>query len=364
MKQRIEHLQNKLKSTKLDGILVSNPYNITYLSGFTGLSPTEYEAWILVLKNTAYLFTNSLYYHETKRKITDIETFELTSLNTLSNYLQKLVRKGCKLGIETGHLTVKFYDHLLERNTHIKFIPCEPFIENLRLYKDFSEIENIKKAVAITDKTWSFIRKNIKLDSTEAEISFTIEHFMRTQKADDVAWRPIIVAISEHSANPHHTPTNRIIKKGDLILIDMGAKVNGYISDMTRIFFTDTPSDIQSKVYTAVLEAQEKALQTIQPHILSAKVDKETRKIMTKYGFKKDRQQYPHNLGHGVGLEIHEKPSLGMFTTDTIENNMVFTIEPAIYLSDGFGVRIEDTVMMNNGKLEILTKSPKEIVIL
>jgi len=155
-----------------------------------------------------------------------------------------------------------------------------------------------------------------------------------------------------------------MVSKGDLIMIDMGAKVNGYISDITRIFFTDTPSSIQSKVYTAVLEAQKNAIKTISLNISSANIDRETRKVMNKHGFKKESEQYSHNLGHGVGLEIHEKPSLGMFTTDIIENNMVFTVEPAIYLQNNFGIRIEDTVMMKNGKLEVLTKSPKKIMII
>lgn len=356
--KRITRLQQKIVQLKLDRLLISNPYNIRYLSGFVGLSPEEREAWMLVLSKKAYLFVNSLYFLQARRKTKHLTVYELTPKLNLTTYFRRLIRLKTRVGFEPHHVTVQEKQVLEEKLSQIQFKPTPLLIESLRQYKDTSEIKNIQKAVQITDRASIFARQKVKPRKTELEVAYEIENFIRTHGGEDIAWRPIIVASGQNSANPHHVTSSKKIRKGEIVLVDMGAKVNGYVSDLTRIFFTAKPSDLQAKVYQAVLAANDKCAKEIQIGMNGKQADHICRSVLTQHGFKK-KYQYPHNLGHGIGLQIHEKPSLGILTEDKIENNMVFTIEPAIYIPGRFGIRIEDVVMMKDGKLEVLTQSPK-----
>lgn len=358
MNKRLQKLQSKLKDQNLDGLLISNPFNIHYLSHFVGLAPEEREAWILILPHQAYLFTNSLYFPKAKNLKTGFTVLETTVYQSLPTYLSKFLPHPATIGFEPSSITYQEYQDLKRKLSHLHLELTLSLVESLRLYKEASEIENIQKAVLITDQAWKYIQSRIKPGQTELEIAFDLETYMRSHGADDIAWRPLIVAGGKNSANPHHITSQYKIKNGDLVLIDMGAKVNGYISDLTRIFFTTKPTPKQQKVYQAVLEANQKSESIIKLGIDTNTIDQSARKALTKYGFP-ENNQYPHNLGHGIGLEIHEKPSLGMYTMDKIENGMVFTIEPAIYLENEFGIRIEDSVIMENGKLEVLSQSKK-----
>ncbi len=360
MNDRIQNLQSKLKDQNLDGILISNSYNIRYLTNFIGLSPAEREAWVLVTHHDIFLFTNSLYFHQTKKELTDCTVIELTPEKNLLYNLNNLIRDVKSLGFEANSLT--YLEHeAFQKRLSIKLIPTVQLVEELRIYKEKTEIDKIRHACQIIDSAWQTIQPTIDIEQAEVEIAYKLEDYVRTHGAEDVAWRPIIVATGVNSANPHHHTGNTKVKKNDLVLVDLGAKVNGYISDMTRIAFPTKPTGEQKQAYAAVLEANLKAIEASKLGVKTSEIDNTARQILTIHGFAENQSQYPHNLGHGIGLEVHEKPSLGSYTIGQIENNMVFTIEPAVYLPNKFGIRIEDSVAMIGGKLKILTTSSKKL---
>ena len=361
---RLEKLTNKLPELGLNGFLISDPSDIYYLSKFKGLSPKEREAWILVMKEDSYLFTNPLYFPATSKLENGFKTIKTTAEKPVINHISEILRSSDIIGFDPASISYKEHQKFLSKINEDNFRSIESPVKYLRLYKDENEINDIKKAVKITDSAWNFIQSTSKIGQTELDVSYIIEDFIRTHGADDVAWRPIIVASGANSANPHHVTSNKVIKKGDIILIDMGAKVNEYVSDLTRIIFTSPPNEEQIHVYNTVLDANNYASSIIQSGSSRKSIDYQVRKILKKNGFTETKGQYPHNLGHGIGIDIHESPSIGKYTIGTLEDNMVFTIEPAIYLENKFGIRLEDSVMLKNGKLDVLSKSTKEIVVI
>jgi len=362
IQSRLQALRREMKHSQINAMLVSDPYNVRYLSDFVGLAPNEKEAYLLILEKTQILLVNSLYFAEAKNKFPEFLVYELDPKHSLSHYLEKYTNSS-KLALELDSFSALEWNEIRHKLPKLQFVSALPIIKILRQVKDAVETKHIRKAVAITDQTWSFILTQRLVGKTELEIAMLLEWFIRQHGAEDIAWRPIIVATGKNSAHPHHVTSTQKVNKGDLVLIDLGAKYKGYVSDMTRIIFTDAPNAYQKKVYETVLRANSEAERNISEQIETQKLDQIARKIMTDQGFNENRQ-YPHNLGHGIGLEIHEKPSIGPYTIGKLQEQMIFTIEPAIYIPGEFGVRIEDTVMIRNHKAAVLTKSSKELTVI
>lgn len=220
-----------------------------------------------------------------------------------------------------------------------------------------NKLQSIKKACKITDKAYSLILKSVKLEISEKEVASEITRFIHSQKAK-LAFRPI-VAFGKNAFEIHHKPTNKKLNKKDgFILIDIGAKVNGYCSDMSRTFFYGKANRKQKKVYKTVLEAQEKAVKKIRTNIKTYELDKIARDYIVKKGF----DPIPHSLGHGVGKKVHEKPKISPISSENLPQGAIFTIEPGIYIKNFGGVRIEDVYYINKGKIFQLTKSPKKLL--
>lgn len=220
-----------------------------------------------------------------------------------------------------------------------------------------NKLQSIKKACKITDRTYSQVLKNIRIGVSEKQIAKEVTKFIRSNKAQ-LAFKPI-VAFGKNSFEIHHKPTNKKLNKNDgFVLIDIGAKVNGYCSDMSRTVFFGKITKEQKKLYETVLKAQIKTLKLVRTNIKVYELDKIARDYIVKKGF----NPIPHSLGHGVGKKVHEKPKISPISSEILEDGTIFTIEPGIYIKGVGGVRIEDVFYLSKGKVIQLTKSPKKLL--
>lgn len=339
---------------KFDAVLISSAINITYLTGYQGFSEIERECFLLITKDKNYLITDTRYSEELKKYTKDFEILEIGSIKFIYNDFQNILGslKNKKIAIEKNDLRVNEFEMLKK---HIKNI-YEIELSKLRLIKRSDEIENIKKACFITDLVFENVLKKIKLNISELEIAKEIEIFIKKQNAD-FSFKPI-VAFDKNSSIPHHHSDQTKLKKNQIILLDFGVKYNGYCSDMTRTVFYGKASSDLKKMYDTVLKAQEIAINKIKPKIKASEIDIAARNYIKS-------NNYPdiiHSLGHGIGLVVHESPHLSPKSNDILNNGMVFSVEPGIYIPNFGGIRIEDLVFINNGKPELISKSKREII--
>jgi len=228
-------------------------------------------------------------------------------------------------------------------------------VESLRAIKEPEEIELITKAVEISDSAVEYIKDVIHVGMNEKELAWEIEKFMRENGSQSLPF-DIIVASGPNSALPHAKPSSRAIQPGEPILIDIGARIGGYASDLTRTICLGTPDKAFNKIYDIVLGAQLTAIAMIKENMTGEEADSLARVVIEEAGY---NEAFGHGLGHGIGLAPHELPRLGPNSSERLVDGMVFTIEPGIYLSGWGGVRIEDVVIMENGKLRVITKAKK-----
>ena len=367
LEQRINKLRKILKDKNLDGFLISNFYNILYLTGFKTLTDNEREAWVFITEKSVYLFIDSRYIIHNEYLILKLITPEKGLIKHLLEII--LEEKIQRLGFEGDDLKVGELQKLKEQLINVELVSLEKFIIKIREIKDEEEINNIKTACQITDQCLEEIVKTIKIGSSEKEIAFRIEFWLKKNN-HDLSFYPI-VAVDKNSAIPHYDTqngTNEKIKNNSVILIDFGTKFQDYHSDMTRMIFFGRPTEEIINTYTALLNAQEK---TIKSSFAKASEDKQyiTGKDVDLYC----RQQltiinqqltYSHSTGHGVGLQIHESPKISFTSTDTLLPNQVITIEPGVYINNKWGMRIEDTVLLKGDGVEILTKFSKQLLII
>lgn len=357
---RITQLRSYLREKHMDSILICDVHTIFYLTGFAGFSKDEREAYLLISSDHAYIFTDGRYSETVKINIPHIALREITAKQSLTMHLETLSKELTlqTLAFELDSITYKEY--LMLQRLPVKIVPLS--ISHLRIIKDRDEILAIKKACKLGDDAFSETLTYIKEGITELELATSIELYIKSRQAD-ISFRPI-VAFGSHAAIPHHTNTNRPLKRNEFVLLDLGAKQNGYCSDMTRTIYFGVPKTQELSVYTSVLEAQQKIIERIhtllkkhQP-IPAKELDLLSRKSIIDQGF----PDYPHSLGHGTGIQVHEAPLLSSSSSDILRSGMVFSIEPGIYLKGEMGVRIEDLVTLNSETLEILTCSPKELL--
>lgn len=355
MNNRIQNLRQFLQTNNLSAMLVTAPNNIFYLSGFTGSNS------MLIIKRTggAPIFYTDFRYQEQSRQQVKGFRIKIINRNLFANFPTIDLKGVSTLGFEESHLTFSNYQrikHALKSKT--KLIPCTDIIENLRSVKDNQELEKIKTAVEITDQVFNHILKLLKPNVTEIDIANEIEYQFKAKGAT-VAF-PTIVAFAERSAMPHAYPTNRKLKRNDVVIFDIGAKFQFYCADMTRTVVFGKASKKFKELYNIVLTAQQLAEEKIAEGKKCNEIDGIARNVIAKKGYNK---YFGHGLGHGVGIEVHEKPVLSSINNeDHLKNNQVVTIEPGIYLPNEFGIRIEDLVVVNNNGCEVLTKSPKELI--
>lgn len=337
--------------------MVTNPINILYLTGFKGVSPTEREA-ILVFNPKPTLITAMLYLNEANFvKSKHLSTKVVRERNQLNSTITKLLSKANNVGFEEKNLTYSEFKEFKKNLKGKKLIPAKNLVEDMRLVKTEDEIQFIEKAQTISKKAFQQILKTLKVGQTEEEIAGRLKQIIIGFGADGLAFDSI-VASGHHANTPHHVNGKRKIKKGEVLLFDFGAKHKNYCADLSRTIFIGKAKDEQKNVYMHVATAQENAIKNITANLKASDVYNHANNVFKE---KKLEKYFLHGLGHGIGLEVHEPPYLRKTTDQTLEENMVFSVEPGLYFPWG-GVRIEDLVTIKNGKARVLGKEQKEII--
>jgi len=356
---RLQKLWSTISEKGLDSFLVSQYENHRYLSGFTGSS-----GWLLISASRTILATDSRYTEQARQETQGFEIIQVSG--ELGNWLPALVSDmQChRLGFEATHLSFATHQKLSEaikaKQFKIKLIPTTNLVECLRSVKEAKELEFILKASELTDAAFEHVKAGLHPGITEKEVAWEIESFLRQNGSDGIAFDSI-VASGPNSALPHANPTEKAIQPGEAVLIDMGGKFHGYCSDFSRTFYLS--NDLKAinpqllAIYNIVLEAQLTAIDKIESGMTAAQADQIARSVIKQAGY---GDAFGHGLGHGVGMAIHELPTLSSNSTDLLADSMVFTIEPGIYIAGLGGVRIEDTVILEKGKIKMLTKSAKD----
>ena len=352
MNPKIKWLRDKINMENMQGMIISNPVNIRYLTGITA------EGILLITRKENFFITDGRYLEEVKSTLTINDGIIVNDISTITRDDYENFFMFCEnVGFEENYITYATYKKYIERYKINNFEETENLIEKQRMIKDDGEICLIEKACYITDLCFKYICDYIKIGMTEKEIAYEIEKFFRDNGADGLAFATI-VASGKNSSRPHAVPTDKKIEAGDAITIDMGCKYKGYCSDMTRTIFAGyVPVQIQ-KIYDLVLKNE---LQTLKEYKDGASIRVVSK--MVENDFKINGYDLVHSLGHGVGLEIHEMPFVNGKNDNTLKANMVVTNEPGIYIPGSFGVRIEDTCLITKSGCINLTKSDKNYII-
>ncbi|HSX40285.1 MAG TPA: Xaa-Pro peptidase family protein [Candidatus Saccharimonadales bacterium] len=354
MNTRLIKVRELLQKEKLDAALISSVPNIIWLTNYDGFSKEEREAFLLITKNKQYLLTDARYTQEVKGIAKDFEVIEISQTNRLKNVIANLCKKENvkKLGVEEDNITVWEKKKLLQKII-VKHFSVSP----LRQIKDKSEIEKIYKACNIGDKAFDYILSKIESGVSETDLKFELEQYIRTLGAD-ISFSTI-VAFGKNAAIPHHQTNDQRLKTNSWVLMDFGVKFENYCSDMTRTVFLGKANDEQKKMYQTVLTAQQKAIEKLsQKNLMASNVDKAARDYIISQGY----PTIPHSLGHGIGIEVHELPHISPHVKTKLEQGMVFSVEPGIYLINKGGVRIEDLVVLEKSGPRLLTKAPKNLI--
>jgi len=350
-----------LKEKNLDGFIVTNPTNIFYLTGFKGVLPAEREA-ILVFDPSPTLITARIYQNEAARvKSRNLKIKIVAERNQIFESSAKLFKKAKRIGFEENDLKVAELKEFKKVLKKVRLIATKNLIEDLRIIKTEDEVKRIEKAQIISQKAFNELIKTIKVGQTEAEIAEKLTKIIKSLSADGLAFESIVAA-GRNAGLPHYVTSKQKIKKGQVLLFDFGAKYKDYCADLSRTIFIGRTSDRQRNIYHHVLTAQKRAIEIITSGIKISDVYNTTNDYFKKH---KLDEHFLHGLGHGIGLDVHETPHLrsGLPTTynQLLTNKMVFSVEPGLYFPWG-GIRIEDLIVIKNGRAKVLGKLIDEII--
>ena len=340
--------------SKVDGVLIVSETNRRYFTSF----PSS-DGILLATKKGSVFLTDSRYIEEAQNTV---KCCEVAELRKASEQLPELCKKfgvGVLMA-ESERLTVaqlKAYRKIL-KGILLTTVGTDEMIDELRMVKSEYELESVTKAQRIAEKAFDHILCFIREGVTEREIALELDFFMLRNGAEAISFETIAIS-GENTSKPHGVPTDRKIRKGDFITLDYGAVVNGYHSDMTRTIAVGDVSDEQVNVYNTVLEAQLRALSVLKAGVKCSDADAAARDYIKEKGY---GDFFRHSTGHGVGLEIHEKPALAPSNTKKLQVGNIVTVEPGIYIPGKFGVRIEDLAVITEKSCENLTKITKELV--
>ena len=355
MKTRLEQLRAKYPEGDLDAFFVSSPENRRYLSGFSGSA-----GFLVITKDSAVLATDFRYVEQGGQQAPDYRVHRISGGMT---WLPELfVELGVKrVGFESEHLTVAAHQAIIDvlkedaAAKEVSLVSTSAFIDPLRMVKEPEELALVTRAMEIADHAFQTVAPTIEVGDTEQSVAWKLEVAMREAGAEALAFETI-VASGPNAAKPHHHPSDKRIEAGEPVVIDFGARYEGYNSDMTRTICLGEPDETFRIVYDTVLAAQMTASATVLPTMTSTEADGIAREIIEQAGY---GEQFGHSLGHGIGLAVHEYPRVGPRSDDPLVDGTIFTIEPGIYIPGWGGVRIEDTVIMEGGSVRSLTTSHK-----
>ena len=354
MNQRLERLRPRLTEASLDALLVSQSENRRYMSGFDGSA-----GWLLISQDKALLATDFRYVEQATAQAPAFHVMQIRG--DLGQWLPGLLDeiKCHRLGFEAADLSFSTHHQLVqtlkEAQKRVRLVPAQGLVESLRAVKDADELPHLEKAAALADAAVEHARQVLQPGISELELAWEIERFLREKGSQSLPFE-IIVSSGPNGAMAHHKPGERAIEPGEPVVIDLGDKVNGYCSDLTRTLYIGEPDDKYRRIYDLVLGAQLTAIATMKAGITGEEADRLARTAIEQGGL---ADAFGHGLGHGIGLAPHELPRLGSSSQDKLLPGMVFTIEPGIYVSGWGGVRIEDMAVLEADGPRLLTHAPK-----
>lgn len=354
---RLSSLRSKFDSLGVDTVWIIRPENRRYLSGFKAadVQLDESSGSLFITLDQALLLTDSRYTIQAQEDVVGFEviTHKQDLISALSGIFDRLNTR--RLGFEGGYLIWDLYQKITEKASQhsppVELIPLSGLVEEMREIKEPEEIEALSRSAQLMGGVLAQVIEELRPGQVEKDVAWRIETLIREQNTDGVAFPPI-VAFGPNSASPHAIPTNRIVGEGEPIILDVGAKVDGYCSDMTRTIFLGDPPSYFKEIYQVVREAQLSALEFIGSGMETTKADSIARDSIKKAGF---GDSFGHSLGHGIGLAPHEGPSVGQLKPKTLKEGMVFTIEPGIYIPGKGGVRLEEMVILEKDGARVLT---------
>lgn len=352
--RRRAYLAYLFEEHKLDAIVISKPTHIRYLTGFTGSN-----GQLLLTRRTMYLLTDSRYESQAQDEVENckivIASKGLFEEIKRRNYL----RKAKRVGFESNHITVEEQRRLKRTLPTSRLVALDVSIEPIMLQKEQYEIDNIKRAVEISELVFHAVLGSIKPGVTEREIAAELIYLHRRYGADHDSFEPI-VASGYRAALPHARPSGKQIKNNEILLIDFGCVFNGYNSDITRTIAVGDVGSEARKVHAVVREALERVLETARDGVSCKTLDGIARNVITKAGY---GNLFRHSLGHGIGLDVHELPRISSQSTERLVSRSTVTLEPGVYVPDHFGVRIEDDVLITESGCEPLTSLTRELIV-
>lgn len=353
---RRDKLLHRIRAAEAEALLVSNPTNVTYLTGFSGDS-----SYLLIGPSVQILISDGRYTTQIAEECPGLEASIRTQKQTILDAAAEAIQRSKlrKLLIEGDDFTVAALDRLksIPCVVGVEFVTSSGHVEELRQIKDADEVSELREAIRQAEKGFELIRAGVSPNQTELQVAHDLEHAMRRFGAGVAAFPPI-VGVGQRSALPHGRPTKALIGDADFVLIDWGAvNARGYHSDLTRVLVTGKIATKLERVYGVVLKAQMAAIAAIRPGAKCREIDAVARRIISNAGFGK---QFTHGTGHGIGLNIHEAPRFSVTSNVELKPGMVVTVEPGIYLPNWGGVRIEDDVLVTRNGHEVLTSVPKQ----
>ncbi|MBE0480573.1 MAG: aminopeptidase P family protein [Dehalococcoidia bacterium] len=355
IQERLNKLRSLLAGKGTDALLVTQNENRRYLSGFTGSA-----GFLVISGHEAILATDFRYIQQAEEQAPGFRIARIKG--RLTEWFPGLLAELdiTSLGFEARDVSYALYQEVAaaawEAGSGLSLVPTEGLAESIRAMKDAEEVRSIEQAARIADEALEQVRRTLRPGMSEREVALRLELHMREKGSDTLPYE-IIVASGPNSALPHARPTDRSIREGEPVVMDLGARVNGYASDMTRTFCAGKGDSTYNRIYDIVLGAQLTAVAALRAGMTGEQVDRLARTVISQAGY---GDNFGHGLGHGIGLAAHEQPRLGPGSLDVLGENMVFTIEPGVYLPGWGGVRIEDTMILEHGGIRSLTAATKD----
>ncbi|HEX6512441.1 MAG TPA: aminopeptidase P family protein [Chloroflexota bacterium] len=353
---RVRRLRAELAHKELDAILVSQSENRRYLSGFTGSA-----GYLIVSSRDTLLLSDFRYMTQAPQQAPEYEFVRIERgfpKRGLKPVLERV--SGSRIGFEAADMTVAehaaWLEGLKESGLGVELVPTEGVVESLRAVKDAQELDILAEAVRIVDDAFAKLRQDIRPGMSEREVAWKLEQLVREDGAESLSFATII-ASGPNAAKPHHGISEREIAAGEPIVCDFGAKYEGYCSDITRTICIGPPDGRFNEIYELVLKAQLTAEQKILPGIEAKVGDQYARDVIAEAGY---GEQFGHGLGHGVGLQVHEAPTMGPSGDLQLAPEMTVTVEPGVYLPGWGGVRIEDICFVRHNGLEVVNRASKD----
>ncbi len=359
---RIDAARALMAERDVDVLLVGQPANRQYLSGFANDDPvaSSNAGWIVLTPSAGYFVTSFNYYEGVAVTMRHLEPIraETRPLQGMIDLLKKV--PGSTVGFEGSWVTYSVYQTLVEEVGRERTLQAvDGLIEQLRAIKDAEELQTLRRAIALTDRVYADVVRQLRAGQTEKEVAWALERGLREGGAEAMAFGPTVAA-GPHSAVPHHETSNYQLRSGEPIWIDMGAQLDGYCADLTRSFCLGSATPEFLEAYHLVHQAQQKAIAGIRAGLSGKEADRLARDVIEAAG---RGEEFGHSLGHGIGLDIHEAPSMGRTAEETLRAGMVVTVEPGVYRAGWGGVRIEDVVLVKTDGVDVLSMAEKQPVI-